>query len=235
MNYPNEFDTPTFPAGKAIALSRGVSIWTLIISFLIICACGLMLLLIRAKNNYPFLISTDPYTSDWSVVAYPEQKRTISLKEIVQENLVRRYVENWFSIYKNDFVNDSLWSECSDADCEKPEQYDPKNKKCALFCSSDTELFEQFTKKIVPEYRARIEQNSETMRVVSQFITPPVSEKNTPNVWQSSAIVDSSVYGRFSVLVFMELGKADGKYPATLGYYVKDFNSYRTFENLGIQ
>lgn len=235
MNYPNEFDTPTFPAGKTIALSRGVSIWTLIISFLIICACGLMLLLIRAKNNYPFLISTDPYTSDWSVVAYPEQKRAISLKEITQENLVRKYVEYWFSITKNDFVNNILWQTCSDTDCEQPEQYDPKNKKCALFCSSGTELFEQFTTKIVPEYRARVEQNAETMLVVSQLITPPASGKNVPNIWQSSAVIDSSVYGRFSVLVFVELDKEDGKHPATLGYYVKDFNSYRTFENLGIQ
>ena len=235
MNYPNEFDTPTFPAGKTIALSRGVSIWTLTISFLIICACGLMLLLVRSKNNYPFLISTDQLTSDWSVVAYPEKEREISVKEITQENLVRKYVDYWFSINKNDFINDSLWQECSDTDCEKPEQYDPMNRKCALFCSSDKEIFEQFTAKIMPEYRARIEQKSETMRVVSQIITPPATGANATNVWQSYVIVDSSVNGKFDVLVFLELGKEDGKYPATLGYYVKDFNSYRMSGDLGIR
>lgn len=191
-----------------------------------------MLLLVRAKNNYPFLISSDPYTSDWSVVAYPEQKSTISLNEMVQKNLVERYVEYWFNIDKNDFVNNFLWQQCPDTDCEKPEQYDPENKKCALFCSSGTELFEQFTTKIVPEYRARKEQNSETMKVVSQLITAPAPGKNANNVWQSVAVIDSSVYGEFVVLAFIELDKETGKYPATLGYYVKDFNSYRTFEGL---
>lgn len=235
MNYPNEYDTPVFPAGKTIALSRGVSIWTLVVSFLIICACGLMLLLVHSKNNYPFLISTDPMTSDWSVVAYPEKEREISVKEITQENLVRKYVEYWFSIHKNTFVNESLWQECSDTDCETPEQYDPTNKKCALFCLSAPELFEQFTEKVVPEYRARVDQKSETMKVVYQIITPPATGENATDVWQSFATIDSSLNGRFSMLIFLELGKEDGKYPATLGYYVKDFNSYRMSGDLGIK
>ena len=194
-----------------------------------------MILLVRSKNNYPFLISADPMTADWSVVAYPEKEREISLKEITQENLVRKYVEHWFSIHKNNFINESLWGECSDTDCEMPEQHDPTNKKCALFCSSVPELFKQFTNKIVPEYRARMEQKSETMKVVSQIITPPATEKNAPNVWQSFATIDSSLNGRFNVLVFLELGLEDGKHPATLGYYVKDFNSYRMSGDLGIK
>ena len=227
MNYPNEFDTPVFPAGKTIAFSRGISIWTLIVSFFIICACGLMLLLVRSKNNYPFLISTDLITSDWSVVTYPKKEREVSLNHIAQESLVRRYIDFWFSINKNNFVNESLWQKCSNTDCEKAEQYDPTNKICALFCSSDEELFEQFTTKIAPEYRNRIEQNSETMRVESvPFITPPATGINATNVWQAYAIVNSSTRGKFDVFVFLELGKEEGKHPATLGYYVKDFNSY---------
>lgn len=227
MNYPNDFNIPTFPAGKTVAFSRSVSVWIGVVAFLIICACGLMLLLVHSENNYPFLISTDPITSDWTVVAYPEKTKKIVTTEIVQENLVRNYVEYWFTIDKDNAVNESLWQKCPNTACEALEQYDPTNKICALFCLSGQDLFQQFTEKIVPEYRARIQQKSETIRVVSQLITPPAKNQGATNVWQSYAELDSSLNGRFSVLIFIELGYDKKMHPATLGYYVKDFNSYR--------
>ena len=195
-----------------------------------------MLLLVKSRNNFPLLISADPMTSDWTVVAYPEKTRKITTDEIIQENLVRKYVEYWFNINRDNAINESLWKVCENHDCNSLEQYDPMNKQCALFCSSGSEIFQQFTEKIIPEYRARIEQKSETMRVVSQLITPPVQTETGPNIWQSFATIDSSLNGRFSVLVFLELGQdKKGKYSANLGYYVKDFNAYRMSGDLGIK
>lgn len=188
-----------------------------------------MLLLIKSKNNYPFLISTDPLTSDWTVVAYPQKLQStssvtkeISVDYFAQDDLVRKYVEYWFTIDKNYVENESLWQQCSADDCIAPEQFDPTNKKCTLFCLSSKELFEQFTTVIVPEYRARM--TDETMKIEPQTIT---KDSSIDGLWQYYGTVTSSVRGIFNVLVFVELGHQPGKYPATLGYYVKGFNAYR--------
>jgi len=227
LNYPNDFDTPTFPAGKTIAFSRSVSIWISIVFFLIVVSCGLVLLLNSSKRNYPFLISTDPLTSEWTVVAYPEKDIKITRDKIIQETLVRNYVIYWFSINKNNMINEAMWQQCEPSDCENPDQYNPKNYKCTLFCNSSEELFQQFYNKVLPEYRDRINQASEVINVVSQLITPPTDNNNKTFVWQSYVTLESSVNKLFNVLAFVELGYNPGTHPATLGYYVKDFNAYR--------
>lgn len=234
MNYPNDFDTPTFPAGKTVALSRSVSVWISIVFFVIIVACGLILLLNHSKRNYPFLISTDPLTSDWTVVAYPEKNLKISPDRIIQETLVSNYVTYWFSINKNNMINEAMWQECDSTDCESADQYNPKNYNCALFCSSAPELYRQFTEKVLPEYRDRIAQASETISVRSQLITPPTNLKSKAGLWQSYVELESSVNKKFDVLAFIELGYDTDKYPATLGYYVKDFNAYRMVVKQGM-
>ena len=195
-----------------------------------------MLLLIKSKNNFPLLISADPLTSDWTISAYPESTSKITTNQIIQENLVRKYVEYWFSINKDNSVNESLWKTCTDRDCDSLERHDPMNLQCALYCSSSTELFKQFTEKIIPEYQDRIEQESETMHVVAQLITPPAQAESASNIWQSFATIMSSKNGIVNVLVFLELGQdKKGKYPANFGYYVQDFNAYRMSGDLGIK
>ena len=77
MEYPNNFDVPSFPAGKTVAFSRSMAIWISIVFFLIVVACGFVLFGIHQKKNYPFLISIDPFTDEWSVVAYPQEKKEI--------------------------------------------------------------------------------------------------------------------------------------------------------------
>ncbi len=226
MDYPKDFDTPTFPAGRAIAVSRTFSIWTAIVFFLIMCSCGLMLLLVRSKNNYPFLISTDPITADWTVIAYPEKDREITATELVQENLVKKYVEYWFNIEKNSLANEALWQRCSEADCAS-EQFNPTIKKCALFCSSASDLFQNFVDNVVPRYRAKTTQNSETVQVIWQMITPPAKGRAVSNLWQSIVTLYSSVDGYFDAVAFIELDQQYDKYPATFGWFVKNFNSYK--------
>ncbi len=195
-----------------------------------------MLLLIKSKNNFPLLISADPLTSDWSIAAYPEDTSKITTNQIIQENLVRKYVEYWFSINEDNSVNESLWKTCNNRDCNSLERYDPMDTQCALYCSSSSELFQQFTEKIIPEYRDRIEQEFETMHVVAQLITPPAQAESASNIWQSFATIMSAQHGIVEVLVFLELGQdKKGKYPANSGYYVQDFNAYRMSGDLGIK
>ena len=227
MNYPNDFNTPAFPAGKTIAFSRSVSIWISIVLFCVIVACGLVLLLNVSRRNYPFLISTDPITSDWTVVAYIQDNQKIATNTIVQETLVANYVDYWFSIYKNNEINEEMWQPCKPTDCDKVNQYMPGNHKCALFCTSDKDLFNKFTSDVLPEYRNRVNEASETIRVVSRLLTPPTIPDENGGLWQAYVVLESSVNQRFEVLAFIDIAKQVGTHASTMGYYVKDFNAYR--------
>lgn len=179
-------------------------------------------------------------TSEWTVIAYPQKNIKITKDEVVQERLVRKYVEYWFNIHKNNQMNEALWQKCDVKECNNPEQYEPKNLRCSLFCTSDRELFLRFTNNILPEYRNRINQKSETVTVKQQMISPPSKQilamppqEDMTYVWQSYVTLESSVNKTFEVLVFVELGyDKEGNYPATLGYYVKDFNAYNNVEIL---
>ncbi len=227
MNYPDDFDTPAFPAGKTIAFSRRVSFWIAVVVFFIVIACGMLLLLNKSKHNYPFLVSTDPITGDWSVIAYLQDNPTMTADKIIQEKLVSNYVDYWFSINSNNLINDAVWKRCDDAACNAPEQFVPGNYECALFCTSDSDLFDKFSEKILPEYINRISLANETIRVVRRTLTPPRHSSDKGGLWQAYIVLESSVNKRFEVLAFIDIARESETHPATLGYYVKDFNSYR--------
>ena len=143
MDYPNDFNVKSFPAGKTIAFSRVVSIWILIIFFLIITLCSVLLLGVRFKKNYPFLISIDPFTEEWNVVTYPgkNRKESVPQYQIIQEKLVHDFVTNWFTISNDNLLNEERWEKCSLGDCTKTEQFNPDNVKCAISCKSDSAVF----------------------------------------------------------------------------------------------
>lgn len=230
MEYPNNFDVPSFPAGKTVAFSRSMAIWISIVFFLIVVACGFVLFGIHQKKNYPFLISIDPFTDEWSVVAYPQEKKEIVPQyQIIQEKLVRDYVTNWFSISGNQAANESRWHQCSFEECKHSEQFNPYNLNCALSCKSSSELFKSFSEKVLPEYRARVEQGAEKWTVGQMLITPPnkteISE--TYGNWQVIVNITSNISGNFKVLGFITLKRNVDEYPSTFGYYVQDFNTYR--------
>lgn len=229
MEYPNRFDTPTFPAGKSIALSRWFSVWILTVFFIIICACACLLFVVRQKGNYPFLISVDPLTSGWTLVAYPGKNTTkqINQYQIIQEKLVMDYVTSWFTISDNMDINNARWAKCESEDCSAPDQYNPSNINCALFCASDDLLFKQFSSKVLPEYHARIAQGAETWTVSHNMDIKPTYISENSSLWQVYTKINSSINGNFEVLIFITLERDIKNHPATLGYYVHDFNSYR--------
>ena len=229
MDYPNDFDTPAFPAGKALAFSRTVAIWISIVFFLIIALCAFVVYTTRLKQNYPFLIAVNPITNEWDVVTYPGKntKEIIYEHQIIQEKLVNNYVKNWFTISGNQSENEEKWKECTIADCDEPEQFSPNNTKCFMFCYSSEDLFTQFQKKILPEYRARVSQGTETWTVTDMRITPSENISESGSFWQVYFFVNSSVSGPIDVVAFVDIARNEDLYPATLGYYVKDFNAYK--------
>lgn len=209
-------------------LSRVVSIWTLVVLFLVICSCIALLFFVHQKKNYPFLISVDPLTAEWTVVTYPgkDSQKVVNQYQIVQEKLVNDYVKNWFTISDDEDVNNERWQECDAEECNYSEQYNPENTECALFCASDIKLFEQFSTKVYPEYKARVQQASETWTVEKLDITPTAVTEES-GLWQVYANIHSSINGYFDVLIFVTVARSTNSHHSTLGYYIYDFNSYR--------
>ena len=228
MDYPNDFDTPAFPAGKSIAWSRVVAIKISIIFFLIVCLCGLFLFLVHSKRNFPFLISVDPLTDNWLVIAYPKKnnEKSIETYQIIQEKLVNDFVTNWFTISNNQSENLSRWKKCDSEDCSLPEQFNPQNIDCALFCAASPDLFQQFSTKVLREYNDRIIQAKETWTIVKKDIRPHYVAQNS-SAWQVYIEIYSNINGKFNVLAFVDVNRSQDEYPTTLGYYIEKFNSYR--------
>lgn len=229
MDYPNDFNVPAFPAGKTVALARSVSIWISIVFFLIVTACGFLLLDIHFRKNFPFLISINPITEDWTVMAYPEEKeKPIPQHEYIQEKLVHDFVKDWFTISDDENINKDIWAQCSKDECKSPLQFNPMNKFCAIACKSAHAVFEDFEKKVIPNYQARITQAGEKWSILPRRILINkifTSEKSSK--WQVYTAIHSSLQGDFDVLIFIDVERDADLYPATFGYYINQFNSYR--------
>jgi len=229
LDYPNDFNTPAFPAGKTVALTRSVSIWVLIVFFLIVVACGFLLLGRHLKTNFPFLISINPIFEEWNVVTFPnEEPKSIPQYQYIQRKLVGDFIRDWFTLANNNETNEDVWQKCSLDECNSPEQFNPDNKFCALSCKSAEGVFDVFIKKVLPDYKARIDQANETWEIPSgALLITPIRVDKTSGSWRAQIDIKSSVNGNFRVLAFIEIERNINLYPATFGYYVSQFNSYR--------
>lgn len=166
---------------------------------------------------------------EWRIVTYPDmQKKSIPQYQYIQQKLVDDFVKDWFTISNNPDINDDIWQKCSLDECNSPEQFNPDNKFCALSCKSAESVFDVFTKKVLPDYKARIEQASETWEI-SRDVLLSLPEKISENTsrWQVYVNIRSSVNGIFRVLAFVEIERNVNSYPVTFGYYISKFNSYR--------
>ena len=218
---------PSFPAGKTIALTRAVAIWILIVFFLIVSVCGLILLCHKMKTNYPFLVSIDPFTDDWNVITYlNETQKPKQQFEIIQEKLVNDYVIDWFTISSDNTINNSRWKKCSTAECADSRQFNPTNVDCSISCKSSELLFKEFSEKVLPQYRAMIERTGETWGNIKKNILPIKVTENSSK-WQVHLTIQSKTQKTFNVLAFIDIERDVESYPASFGYYVKQFNSYR--------
>ncbi len=227
MDYPNGFDIKSFPAGKTIALSRTFAVWISISFFLIVAMCVFLLLGIHFKKNYPFLISVDPFTDEWSVITYPgkSEKESVRQYQIVQEKLVHDFVANWFTISGNTQMDNARWQQCDTEECAQSEQFNPDNITCAISCKSDMSVFEEFTTNVLPDYHAYA--NASGKWTVERMLITPNTVNENSGTWQVVASIRPSMSAPFNALVFITIEQDLNKYPATLGYYIKTFNSYR--------
>lgn len=232
MEFPDDFNTPTFPAGPHLMTTRVVSVATMVVFFLIVCVCGLLLWTQRSVHVHPFLVSVNPITGQWDIVGHNHGTvREVSTTQTLQESVLGQFVQHWFAVSSDADENAAQWA--SDCSFEKYCGANSRNRigdnQCALYCLSASALYETFINSVVPDYSARVA-SGETlyadMSTLQLLPLEPVSE-NGGN-WQIRVTVYSNLSDAINILAYAQVGYNSASYPQTLGYYVSDFNAYRT-------
>ena len=229
MEYPGNFDTPAFPAGKRIAVSRVVGIGILSVFFLVSCMCGLVLWGARSMRLEPFLISVDDITGVWSVVGRnTTTDKSYPVTQTMQESVAVNFTQNWFSISDDASVNGKVWRQCPVAECTGAESLAYGVRDCAISCMAGDKLFKVFTTDVVPVYKSRA-MAGETWGVMADSIQAShIGETEAGGgIWRIRASVWSNINSVFEIVAFVRVARAVDRYPMTMGYYVEDFNSYR--------
>lgn len=228
MNYPDDFNVPTFAAGKSIAVSRAMGIGILSGFLIIIFLCGLLIWTIRSTHVEPYILATGGINDEWQIIMpvaneRPEIKMTSN--QIMQQSVVWKFAQNWFSIFPDSNVNDNLWdTTCEREDCDTTDGSTP----CQIFCTSGDNLFTRFKDDILPQY-TDLENNGTQWSVVADSIriTPVDAITNAGGTWRVQMMVDTNRGETMHILAYAKVAQSKKPYPKTAGYYIADFNAYR--------
>ncbi|MBO7066869.1 MAG: hypothetical protein J6W40_04585 [Alphaproteobacteria bacterium] len=228
MNYPDDFSTRTFPAGKSIALSRAMGIGIMSAFFIIVCLCGLILWTINSARVEPYVLVNGGLNDQWRVVmagtGRPSAKMTS--EEVLQQSLLWKFTQNWFNISPEAAVNQAIWNgTCEEEYCASEER---DSHDCAIFCATNNDLFKRFTFTVLPTYRKYEEANTTWMLVPESMRIDPIGYVSpSGGTWQIRATVLINSTSAMDIVAFARVAHSDNAYPDTMGYYVVDFNSYR--------
>ncbi len=227
MEYPNDFDTPAFPAGKRIAISRAMAIAISVAFMLIVFMCGLLLWSMKSVRVDPFLISIDKTTGMWSIVGHTHNNEFAAARTL-QESVVGQFTQQWLTINEDIAQNNTIWQKCNREDCITDGKVAVNPNKCAIYCAASDALYSRFDAQVMPDYRERVMSGEVwTVDMSSLNITPLSPIKATGGAWRVTANVQSTQIGTFSILAFVQVAKDVASFPKTLGFYVDDFNAYR--------
>lgn len=231
MDYPNDFNTPAFPAGSRIAVSRFMAIVSCALFVVIISISAVLLWAVRSQRIDPFIVSIDELTGQWNVVGHSHGNGPVQYPALwsVQQSVIGNFAANWFYISENDAENEAIWQTCKRNEAcslENSRPYD--DKTCSMFCVSGEELFNQFIYNIVPEYQVRVD-NGETWSIVKTDlqIEPAGEITDAGGTWTVTATIQSNISGELDVIAFVKIARNTTMYPKTLGYYVASFNAYK--------
>ena len=225
LRYPDNFNTPTFPAGPRIAVSRAIAIAIMVLFALIIVMGGLIFWASRSQQVHPFLVSIDDVTGAWSVVGHEHGERTISTNRAMQESVIAKFTKNWFTISANQSENDDMWYGFADkAECNA----DNRPTNAQIFCASGDELYNYFIYTIVPEYQERIAAGEVwSVDVDDIYINPTSDVTDNGGMWRILTNVKSNMGNSIKIMAYVTLSRDMTSYPNSLGFYVSDFNAYR--------
>ncbi len=231
LDYPDNFNTPTFPAGPRIAISRFMAIASCILFVLIISISAILVWGVRSQRIDPFIVSIDNITGQWTVVGHSHGNGPIEYPTLwtMQQSVVGNFVANWFTISEITSENEALWQTCNrknDCSIEAQRPYD--DKTCALFCTTGEDLFSNFIYNVVPDYQVRVENGERwTIDKTEIQIEPAGQIKDAGGTWMITATIQSNINGDINVIGFIKVVRNISLYEKTLGYYVADFNAYK--------
>lgn len=227
MRYPDDFNTPAFPAGKSVAMSRIVAVMVMVSFVLIMCVCGVIVWAKKTQNTSPFLISINPNGERWTLVAHDNHKNEIPAYFVLQESLLNKFARHWFSISDNVLENTAIWSDACSRDSDEC-RLGNGGDTCAIYCESNDKVFDTFQKNVLPVYEQLETNESVVWNVVNVVARPVDFRKISANggMWKLNVLVNTGVEN----IVFSgyaNLGHDQTEYPKTMGYYISDFNMFR--------
>ena len=228
MNYPDDFNTRTFPAGKSIAISRAMGVGILSAFVIIVCLCGLILWTLKSARVEPFILVTNGLNDQWRIImaggSTPSTERTSA--QIFQQSLIWHFTQNWLNISSDADTNSDVWN----IDCKREYCLADDNdvQKCAIYCASGSDLLTKFRETVLPQYQSYEAQNTTWTVVPESMRIEPVG-RITPNggTWQIQVTVLTGGTGAMDIVAYAKVAYSIKYYPATMGYYVFDFNAYR--------
>ncbi len=230
MVYPDDFNTSAFPAGKRVALSRTMGIWSTI-AFLIIIGVCIALPWLRANQTVnPFVIYVDSMRGEWQLIGRPLDKKDVPYYQSVQRALVGIFTEKWFTVTGNAEKNEQHWKRCSrENDCARRVPNTFANMDgCDIYCISGEGLYQKFVTDVMPLYQG-YELVGEKWYVDPNKITvfPGGAITKTGGTWIARGQVYSNVNGHFDIIAYVKVAYDVARYPQTLGYYITGFSAYR--------
>lgn len=224
MNYPDNFETPAFPAGARIAVSRVAAIWVSVVFLLVLFVCGVLVWSTRSQRVHPFLVAVNETPNEWRIVGHDHGKRTLTYVRALQESVVGKFTELRFHISGDERTNDMMWTPCDVAtDCATS-----GTGRCRLFCAGGEDVFSKFHDYVLPDYRARADAGERWSVDMETIRISPVGQiQENGGVWRVRVTIISNLTAPINVIAYARVARDIKKYPRTLGYYVMDFNAYR--------
>ena len=230
MRYPDDFDTPTFPAGKRIAVTRVIASVLMVVFLLIIFTCGVLLWARNSVQDHPFLVSINEITGQWKIVGHNHEKQLeMSTIQTLQESVLTKFMQAWFMLTSSDEVNNALWQQCDrQTECNINDNADVNSKKCTVYCLAGDTAYAAFITDVLPDYRIRAMVGEMlTLDLSSVELAPIRAITENGSAWQIRARIVSNINPPIEILGYATVAKNSESYHKTLGYYVEKFDVYR--------
>lgn len=230
LDYPEDFDTPAFPAGKRIAISRTFGVWVMFVFFLVVACCIAIPWLQNNRTVSPYVIYVDGMHGKWELLGQIKENIVVPYYDSAQRALAGIFTEKWFTISDTPEKNAKNWQECDrEQDCAgRISNTFESSAGCDLYCMAGDNMYARFAEKVLPMYKS-YESMGQRWYVDTNKITISRSDDDAHSggMWIVRARVRSNLNGDFNVIAYVKIARDVERYPQTLGFYVTDFNAYR--------